>query len=100
MCSSDLRQLDREKTRHRGDIWGVYVAPDARGTGVGRRLMQHVLAHARTRVQQVHLAVTATNVAGIGLYEQLGFVRYGTEPRALKVGDRYLDEHLMVLQFK
>ena len=71
-----------------------------RGTGVGRRLLDHVIAHARTQVQQVHLAVTAPNAAGIGLYESLGFVRYGTEPRALKVGDRYLDEHLMVLQFQ
>lgn len=95
-----FRQLDREKTRHRGDIWGVYVAPEVRGSGVGRRLLEHVLAHARTRVQQVHLAVTATNLAGVHLYESLGFTTYGTEPRALRVGDRYLDEHLMVLQFR
>jgi ribosomal protein S18 acetylase RimI-like enzyme len=95
-----FRPLDREKTRHRGDIWGVYVAPQVRGAGVGRQLLEHVLAHARTQVQQVHLAVTATNAASIRLYESLGFVRYGTEPRALKVGDRYLDEHLMLLQFQ
>jgi len=91
--------MDREKMRHRGDIWGVYVAPDARGTGVGRRVMEHILEHARTRVLQVHLAVTATNAAAVALYDRLGFVRYGTEPRALKVNGRYLDEHLMVLQF-
>jgi ribosomal protein S18 acetylase RimI-like enzyme len=95
-----FRQLDREKTRHRGDIWGVYVAPEARGAGVGRQLLEHVLDHARTQVQQVHLAVTATNPAALRLYESLGFVRYGTEPRALRIGDRYLDEHLMVLQFQ
>ena len=94
-----FRAMDREKMRHRGDIWGVYVAPDARGTGVGRRVMEHILEHARTRVLQVHLAVTATNAAAVALYDRLGFVRYGTEPRALKVNGRYLDEHLMVLQF-
>lgn len=94
-----FRALEREKTRHRGDIWGVYVAPDARGTGVGRRLMEHVLDYARTQVLQVHLAVTASNGAAVALYEHLGFIRYGTEPRALKVNGRYLDEHLMVLQF-
>lgn len=95
-----FRPLDREKTRHRGDIWGVYVAPDSRGSGLGRRLLEHVLTHARTQVRQVHLAVTATNIAGVRLYESLGFTRYGTEPQALRVGDRYLDEHLMVLQFR
>jgi ribosomal protein S18 acetylase RimI-like enzyme len=94
-----FRALEREKTRHRGDIWGVYVAPDARGTGIGRRLMEHVLDYARTQVLQVHLAVTASNGAAVALYEHLGFIRYGTEPRALKVNGRYLDEHLMVLQF-
>ena len=94
-----FRALEREKTRHRGDIWGVYVAPDARGTGIGRRLLEHVLDYARTQVLQVHLAVTASNAAAVALYEHLGFIRYGTEPRALKVNGRYLDEHLMVLQF-
>jgi len=43
-----FRAMDREKMRHRGDIWGVYVAPDARGTGVGRRVMEHILEHARS----------------------------------------------------
>jgi len=94
-----FRQHDREKTRHRGDIWGVYVAPEARGKGIGRRLLEHVFAHARGRVQQVHLSVTTSNVPAVALYENLGFTRYGTEPRALKVNGRYLDEHLMVLQF-
>ena len=94
-----FRALEREKTRHRGDIWGVYVTPDARGTGIGRRLLEHVLDYARTQVLQVHLAVTASNAAAVALYEHLGFIRYGTEPRALKVNGRYLDEHLMVLQF-
>jgi ribosomal protein S18 acetylase RimI-like enzyme len=89
----------REKMRHRGNIWGVYVAPEARGTGLGRRIVTHVLERARSEVQQVHLAVTATNAAAVALYESLGFERYGTEPRALYVNGRYLDEYLMVLRF-
>lgn len=94
-----FRQLDRQKTRHRGDIWGVYVAPEARGKGVGRLLLEHVLEHARDRVEQVHLSVTTTNAPAVALYEHLGFKRYGTEPRSLLVNGRYLDEYLMVLAF-
>ena len=93
-----FRQLDREKTRHRGDIWGVYVAPDARGKGIGRGVMEHVLEHARGRVLQVHLSVTTGNSPAVALYEHLGFERYGTEPRSLLVNGRYLDEYLMVLR--
>ena len=59
----------------------------------------HVFERARTEVQQVHLAATATNAAAVALYESLGFERYGTEPRALYVNGRYLDEYLMVLRF-
>ena len=32
------------------------------------------------------------------LYRLLGFEVYGLEPRALKMGDQFLDEELMVLR--
>ena len=33
------------------------------------------------------------------LYASLGFIEYGLEKNALKVGDRYLDDVLMVRSF-
>ena len=92
-------RLDSLKTAHRGNIWGVYVRPEARGHGVARALIVDVLAFARTQVQQVHLSVVTDNAPAIALYEHLGFTTYGTEPRSLFVAGRYLDEHLMVLRF-
>ena len=92
-------RLDREKTAHRGNIWGVYIRPGARGRGIAYALMADVLAHARTRVRQVHLCVVTDNAPACHLYERLGFIAYGTEPRALLVEGRYFDEHLMVLRF-
>lgn len=91
-------RADGVKTRHCGMIWGVYVAPEARGQGIARALMQGILARAAALpgLEQIHLTVTTTNVAASTLYRSLGFVCYGTEPRALKLGDRYLDEDLMV----
>ena len=79
-------------------LWGVYVHPDARRLGAATAVLQAAIAHARTCVLQLHLSVTTTGSA-LGLYRKLGFAIYGTEPRALRVGDRYLDEHLMVLHF-
>ena len=87
------------KAAHRGNIWGVYVQPAARGRGVSRALLTEILSHARTQVKQVHLSVVTDNVAALALYERLGFTTYGTEPRSLFVDGRYLDEHLMVLHF-
>lgn len=90
----------RRKTRHRMDIWGVYVAPEARGAGVGGRLIAACVSHARRTdgVLQVHLTVASHNLGAVRLYERLGFERYGREPRALVLPDgRAIDEDLMVL---
>ena len=85
-----------EKVAHRGNIWGVYVDPAYRGQGIARLLMEHVLAHARGVVEQVHLCVVTENEAARRLYMSLGFVSYGIEPRSLRIGDRYYDEDLMI----
>jgi len=88
--------LEGPKMRHRGNIWGVYVQGTQRGRGIGSALIANLLDHAQTRVQQVHLTVVTENAGAKALYERLGFAVYGTEPRSLKVGERYYDEHLMV----
>jgi GNAT superfamily N-acetyltransferase len=31
------------KTGHKGRIWGVYMTPARRGTGVGKRMLQTIL---------------------------------------------------------
>ncbi len=88
---------DSAKQRHKGVLWGMFVQPEARGTGLGPALVARVLEHARQTVEEVRLTVVATNTAAIRLYERAGFERYGVERRALKVGDDYHDEVLMAL---
>ena len=90
------------KTSHRGLIWGVYVASEGRGKGVGRSLLGEMIRLLRSRLglEQVALGVSTTNVAAKRLYESLGFEVYGRENRALKIGGEYVDEELMVLYFR
>jgi len=90
-----------EKIRHRGGIWGVYVAEECRGKGIGRALLGELigLLQLLPGMQQVALAVSSQNAGAKGLYESLGFEVYGCERRALKIGDEYVDEELMVLYF-
>lgn len=92
---------DRAKTRHRMDIWGMYVEPSARGTGTGRRLVDAAISHAHQvdGVLQVHLTVTSHNHAAIALYTRCGFQRYGREPRARMLPDGPVDEDLMITMF-
>ena len=95
-----LRVQDAVKVRHKGVLWGMYVRPEARGTGLAAALVQQVVVHARTLVEQLCLTVVASNVAARRLYSAAGFEEYGLERRALKVGDEYYDEVLMALPLK
>ena len=92
----------RRKTLHKGIIRSMYVAEEVRGRGIGRTLLEHALTEARRQpgLEQVMLAVVSTNQAARRLYAACGFQVYGVEPRALKLGDRYYDEDLMILRLR
>ena len=61
---------------HQGDIQTIAVAASARRTGLGRLLMQTLVAEARERgVEQVFLEVRADNPSAQTLYDSLGFER-------------------------
>jgi ribosomal protein S18 acetylase RimI-like enzyme len=87
------------KERHKGRVWGVYVTPQQRGTGVGRKMMQLLLERAMgvEGIEQILISVVTVQAAALSLYRSLGFESYGRERRALKIGDRYLDEEHMIL---
>ena len=87
------------KMHHRGALWGMYVRAQTRGKGVGMRLVEAVLEYAQGRVEQLHLNVAVENTTALALYERCGFRIYGTEPRSMKIGDRYVDAHQMVKIF-
>lgn len=89
----------RPKIQHKAHVYAVYVDPVARKHGAGRALMQELIARAKAApgLEQLMLTVTSSNVAAKRLYESLGFVRYGTEPRAMKLDGEYLDEDLMAM---
>ena len=92
-----LRVPHAVKLRHKGVLWGMYVRLEARGTGLAAALVQEVVEHAQTLVEEICLTVVATNAAACRLYNTAGFKPYGLERRALKVGDEYYDEVLMAL---
>ena len=89
------------KRRHVGHIWGVYVSPLARGKGVGRAMLMEVIKSAKALpgIRCIRLLVAATPGAARHLYQAAGFRVFGIESRSLKIGEQYVDENHMTLEF-
>ena len=79
-------QESRTKTRHTAVVWGTYVAPESRGDGVGRRLLDALLAEVRTwpGVERLTLSVVERAGAARRLYASVGFVEFGREADAFR----------------
>ena len=90
------------KLRHRADLVGMYVAATHRQRGIGRRLVDAVIAHARRQsgLEELLLGVTTGNDDAQRLYGAAGFQPFFVEPRHLKLDGRYYDMQMMVLLLK
>ena len=64
----------------------LFIAPFARGHGVGRMMVQRVEDGARALGYQVlNLDVRETQTAAIRMYEALGYIRWGEHPAYARV---------------
>ena len=90
----------RIKCRHKATLIGMYVAPEQSGRGIGRALVEALLADARASgLELIVLTVTEGNERAVRLYERRGFRSFGVEPRAIKVGGRAYGKNHMYLDF-
>ena len=61
-----------------GELANIAISPEARGRGLGGRLLGHVLERAADRgVEKVFLEVRASNAAAHALYRRFGFEDVG-----------------------
>ncbi len=91
-----MRRYGFRNFHHKATLSAVYVQPSHQGRGIGKQLVEAVLAHAKTQVEQIILAVGANNPPGVRFYESLGFTIYGHEPRAMKRHGQYFDDIWMI----
>ena len=91
-------RFEAPKVRHKGMIWGMYVAPDGRGQGVGKSLLAGVIERCRTLVglEQILLDVVIPNEAARNLYLGRGFRITALEEKAMKYEGVYFDVEHMV----
>ena len=87
----------RAKLRHKGKVLGMYVVPEARGTGLGKRLLLDLIERVRALdgMELLQLTVTHSNESARRLYLSVGFVSFGVERNAIKVdGVRFAKEYM------
>ncbi|CAI8964357.1 GNAT family acetyltransferase [Pseudomonas sp. IT-P253] len=84
----------REKARHKVTLFGMYVSGKVRQRGLGYQLVQAALKQAQTHpgLKLIQLTVTAGNEAALNLYQRCGFIQFGLEPLAVRVGEDYFDK--------
>lgn len=94
-----LLQNSAAKLRHRSNILGMYVTPQMRGKGVGGSLLINAIQKAKSveTIEKINLTVAVSNFSAKKLYGKLGFKSFGTEKKALKIGNEYYDEEFMTL---
>ena len=85
------------KGAHHAHVWGMYVQPAHRRRGIGKLILDAAIAHARSLegVTQLNLGVSESTPGARALYESVGFVAWGTEPRAMRVEGEYYAEVFM-----
>ena len=76
--------LIHEPESRTAHVYQMWVAPEARGLGIGHALLNHIIAWAEeAQLDRVVLSVTTTNPAAVALYLSSGFIPQG-ELQALK----------------
>jgi GNAT superfamily N-acetyltransferase len=100
LASAGVMRETKIKRRHIAFIWGVYVTPSARARGLARRVVTAAIDTARAwrGVTSVRLTVSENAPVAHRLYESLGFIAWGVEPDALRLGDSlarsYFETHM------
>jgi cyclohexyl-isocyanide hydratase len=91
---------DREKLRHKGILFRMYVSGDFRGQGIAKQLIEVLVNRVKTipDIEQINLTVISNNASAKRLYEKFGFVTFGTEKNAIKWKNKYFDEDQMALK--
>ncbi|MCB0415446.1 MAG: GNAT family N-acetyltransferase [Bdellovibrionales bacterium] len=70
-----LKPESRESVIHKATLWGFYVDPEFRNSGIGKKLIQKLLSitKEKSNLRYIRLMVAASCKEAISLFEQVGF---------------------------
>lgn len=98
MAGVHRNTINKRRSRHAAEF-GISLAEEYRGRGIGERLAEVALAEAErtiTELRLIYLAVYAVNERAHTLYQKLGFHDVGRIPEFILHDGEYVDEVMMV----
>lgn len=98
-CGIERNEIQRQRSRHAG-IFGIAVARQFRGEGIGYELARATIDEAKKMIPGLRLLtldVFGKNVVAQGLYRKLGFEEVGRIPEAILYKGEYTDNVIMYL---
>jgi len=87
-----------DKTERHIGLFGISIAKEYRGDGIGMHLMQHTLDEAARTIPSLEIVTLyyfSHNSAGAEMYKKFGFTQYGILPRGTKLEELYADHVMM-----
>lgn len=91
-----LRRLSRHKVSHRAELWGVYLRPDWRGSGMLDRMLDVMVEVCDRGIRQFELNVVSSSPVALAAYRRNGFRETGRIPQAALADGRFVDEIIMI----
>lgn len=101
-CGIERIESERARGEHLSSF-GLSVAKDFRGQGVGESLAKAAIEEARMKMNNlriVKLTVFSENAPAVALYKKLGFLEIGRIPGAVKFHGEYQDRTEMYLMLQ
>lgn len=89
--------LGDKATKHVG-IFGISLAKEFRGEGIGSLLMEYIIKEAKKNLKElkiITLTCFANNEVARKLYSNMGFIEYGVLPLGLIHQDKFMDHIYM-----
>lgn len=78
--------------------FGIAVAKEYRGLGIGKLLMTTIFNEAKKNLPDLKMIVLgcfSSNHNALKMYEKFGFIKYGTLPKGIKHKGQYVDNVCM-----
>ena len=101
LVGSSTLELGDKIERHIG-LFGITIAKEFRGQGIGRLLMDLTLKEAQKNLpglKIIKLGVFANNHKAFDMYKKAGFLEYGRLPKGILTGNKELIDHIYMYKF-